>query len=120
MAASSAPGILYSALSGIIMAAMTRRSPRCRIERIFSADMSASIEEIGQPALHLVGDMERDGLNGRGRVHSARGDEDAAVDDEQVLHVMRPPPFVHHGTRGIGAHPRRAEQMPAAVRDRTV
>src|SRR5882724_5680881 len=120
MAVSSAPGTLYSALAGIIIAAMTRRSPRCRVESMFSADMSASIKEIGQPALHLVGDVERDGLNGGGRVHPARGDEDAAVDDEQVLHVMRPAPRVHHGTCGIGAHPRGAEQVPAAIGDRTV
>jgi len=43
--------------------------------------MIASIEEIGQPALDLVGDVKCDGLNGGGRVHAARGDEDTAVDD---------------------------------------
>src|SRR5437016_3406902 len=40
MATSSAPGTLYSALAGIIIAAITRRSPRCRVESVSSADMT--------------------------------------------------------------------------------
>src|SRR5215216_3435464 len=33
---------------------------------------------------------------------------------------MRPPPFVDHGARRIGAHPRRAEQMPTTPGYRVV
>src|ERR1700740_1618765 len=118
IAASSAPGTLYSSLSGIIMPEITRRSSRWAEVRDFSTIMWSSIEEIGEAALHLIGDVERDGLDGGGRVDAAGGDEHAAIDDEEVLHVMRAAPFVHHGTLGIGAHARGAEQMPAAPGDR--
>src|SRR5258708_25021268 len=120
IAPSSAPGTSYSALAGIIIALMTRRSSRWAGVRAFSAVMAASIEQIGQAALHLVGDVERDGLDGGGRVDAAGSDEHAAVDDEQVLHVMRAAPFVHHRARGIGAHPGGAKQMPAAIGNRAV
>ena len=33
--------------------------------------MTASIEQIGSTALHLVGDVERDSLNGGGRIDAA-------------------------------------------------
>src|SRR6266568_8097118 len=82
--------------------------------------MTASIEQIGETLLHLVGDVERDGLDGGGRIDSARGDENAAVDDEEILHVMRAAPFVDDGALGISPHPRGAEQMPAAPRDRRI
>src|SRR3954463_540857 len=82
--------------------------------------MSASIEQIGEELLHLVGDVERKGLNGGRRVHPARGDEDAAIDDEEILDVVRAAPFIHDGAFGVGAHAFRAEQIPAAPRDRRV
>src|SRR6187402_461876 len=82
--------------------------------------MTASVEQIGEALLHLVGDVEREGLDGGGRVHTARGDENAAVDDEEVLHVVGATPFVDDGALGVGAHPRGAEQVPAAPGDRTV
>ena len=37
----------------------------------FAADMAVSVEEVGKALLHLVGDVERDRLDGRGRVHAA-------------------------------------------------
>src|SRR5260370_34838336 len=92
-AASSAPGTLYSSLAGIIIAAMVRKSSRCAEVRIFSADIISSIEQIGEALLHLVGDVERDGLDGGGRVHAARRHEHAAVDEEEILHIVRPAPF---------------------------
>src|SRR3954466_10653032 len=82
--------------------------------------MSASIEQIGEALLHLVGDVEREGLNGGGWIHAARGDEDAAIDDEEILDVVRAAPFVDDGAFGVGAHACRAEQMPAAPWDRRV
>ena len=50
------------------------------------------------------------------RIDAGRGDEDAAIDDEQVLHVVAAAPFVDHRALGIGAHAGRAQQMPAAGR----
>jgi hypothetical protein len=44
MAASSAPGTLYSLLAGMIMAATTLRSSRWAGVRIVSTDITASIE----------------------------------------------------------------------------
>src|SRR4249920_828619 len=120
IAVSSAPGTLYSSLAGMIIAAMVRRSPRWAEVSSFVSDMATSIEQIGEALLHLVGDVERDGLDGGGRIDAARGHEHAAVDDEEILHVMRPAPLVDHRARRIGAHPRSAEQMPAAPWDRIV
>src|SRR6201995_497627 len=120
MAASSAPGTSYSWLAGMIIAAIVLRSSRCLGVGVGSTDMPPSIEQIGEALLHLVGDVERKRLDGGGRIDAARGDEDAAVDDEEVLHVVRAAPFVDDGFRGIGAHPRSAEQMPAAPGDRRV
>src|SRR6516162_7817850 len=128
MTGSSAPGTLYSALSGIIIAAIARRSSRwagvrlllCAVTLVSTLFIAASIEQIGQALFHLIGHIERNRLDGGGRVDSAGGDEDAAIDDEEVLHVVRTAPFVHHGTLGILAHPRGAEQVPAAIGDRAV
>ena len=55
-----------------------------------------SVEECREALLHAVGDIERQSLDGGGRVHTAGGDPDAAIDDEQVLHVVAAAPFVHH------------------------
>src|SRR6476660_5069995 len=110
IASSSAPGTLYSSLAGMIIPATVRRSSRWVWVSI-SANMTSSVKEIGQAAFHLVGDVERDGLDRGSRVDAAGGDEHAAVDDEQILDVVRPAPFVHHGAVGIGAHPRGAEQV---------
>src|SRR3569832_415598 len=120
IAASSAPGMRYSTLAGIIMPAIVRKSWRCASVSCSFDCMAASIKEVGEALLHLIGDVERDGLDGGGRIDAARGDEQAAVDDEEVLHVMRTAPFIDHGAFGIGAHPRSAEQMPAAIEDRRV
>src|SRR6201999_3622386 len=108
MAASSAPGTSYSWLAGMIIAAIVLRSSRCLGVSVGSTDMPPSIEQIGEALLHLVGDVERDGLDGGGRIDAARGDEHAAVDDEQIFHVVRPAPFIDHGLLRIGAHPRGA------------
>src|SRR4051812_18460692 len=120
IAASSAPGTLYSSLAGMIMAATVRRSLRWAAVRAFSAVITSSIEQIGETLLDLVGDIERDGLDGGGRIDAARGHEHAAVDNEQVFDVVRATPFVHHRACGIGAHARGAKQMPAAPGDRIV
>src|SRR5438876_2648595 len=120
IAGSSAPGTLYSSLAGMIIAATVRRSSRWAVVSSFAADMAVSVEEVGKALLDLVGDVERDRLNGRGRVHAAGGHEHAAVDDEEILHVVRAAPFVDHGAFGVGAHSCRAEQVPAAPRDRRV
>ena len=71
IAGSSAPGTLYSSLAGTIIAATVRRSSRWAEVSSFAADMAVSIEEVGKALLHLVGDVERDRLDGRGRVHAA-------------------------------------------------
>src|SRR5260370_15360772 len=119
-AASSAPGTLYCSLAGIIIAAMVRRSSRCAEVRIFSADIASSIEQIGEALLHLIGDVERDSLDGGGRIDAARRHEHAAVNDEEILHVVRPAPFVDDRACRVGAHPRGAEQMPAAIGNRAI
>jgi hypothetical protein len=51
----------------------------------------ASIEQMGQALLHLIGDVERQGLDRGCRVHATGSDEQTAIDDEQVLHIVRPP-----------------------------
>src|SRR4051812_15634833 len=120
MAASSAPGTAYSVLAGMIMAATVRKSSHWVELSAFSADITASIEQIGKALLHLVGDVERDGLDGGGRIDAARGHKQAAVDDEQVFDVMRAAPFVDDGARRVRAHACGAEQVPAAIQDRVV
>src|SRR4029079_15881003 len=97
IAGSSAPGTLYSSLAGTIIAATVRRSSRWAEVNSLAADMAGSIEEVCKALLHLVGDVERDRLDGRGRVHAARGHEHAVVDNEEILHVVRTAPFVDHG-----------------------
>src|SRR5437588_10194433 len=114
---SSAPGTLYSALSGMIIAATARKSSRWAGVRAGSVDIASSVKEIGEAALHLIGDVERDGLNGGGRVHPARSDEHATVDDEEILHVVRAAPFIHDRALGISPHPCGAEQMTAGVHE---
>src|SRR5689334_13171278 len=120
IAASSAPGTSYSALAGIIMPAIMRRSSRCAAVSSSFDCMMASIKEVGEALLHLIGDVERDGLDGGGRIDAARGDEQAAVDDEEVLHVVRTAPFIDHRALRVGAHARGAEQVPAAIEDRHI
>src|SRR5882757_6012011 len=95
IAASSAPGTAYSVLAGMIKAATARKSSRWVRLSVSSSDITSSIEQIGEALLHLIGDVERDGLDGGGRVDAARGDEQAAVDDEQILDIVRAAPFVH-------------------------
>src|SRR5450631_4609468 len=104
----------------MIMAATTRKSSRWRELSAVSADMTASIEQIGKALLHLIGDVERNGLNGGSRIYPARCDKHTAIDDKQVFHIVGSPPFVHHRALGVYAHPRRPKQMPAAIQDRTI
>src|SRR5271166_2071235 len=80
----------------------------------------SSIEQRGQALLDAVGDVKRQRLDRSCRVHPSRGDEDAAIDDEQVLHVMAAAPFIHHGSGRVGAHARGPHQMPAAIGDRSL
>src|SRR3978361_1914519 len=101
IAASSAPGALYAVLAGMIMAETARKSSRCRGGSALFGNMTTSIEQIGETLLHLIGDVERDGLDGRSRIDAARSDEQAAVDDEQVFDIVRPTPFVNQRGRGI-------------------
>ena len=62
-------------------------------------------------------DRKGDGHDRRGRVHAGRGDEDAAVDDEQVRDVVRPAPLVDDGGGRVVAHRGGAQQVPGAVPD---
>jgi hypothetical protein len=55
----------------MIMAAMVHKSLRWAELRAFSADITSSIEQIGEALLHLVGDVERDGLDSGCRVDAA-------------------------------------------------
>src|SRR5206468_5887356 len=70
-------------------------------------------EEVSPLALDVVGGTEGDGLDGRGRVDGRGGDEDAAVDQEEVGDV--PGPAVAVDDRGVRlvAHAAGAEQVPA-------
>ncbi len=67
--------------------------PRNRSGTAMDHEGAALVEQRRQPLLHLVGDVERQGLDGRGRVHAARSHPDAAVDDEQVLDVVAAGPI---------------------------
>src|SRR5512142_2233346 len=91
---SSAPGTPYFALAGTIMPARQRRSAISASVRVWSL-ISASIEQGCQALLDAVGDVQRQCLDRGGRVHAARRDEDAAIDDEQVLHVVAASPGIH-------------------------
>jgi hypothetical protein len=55
----------------MIMAAMVRKSSRWAELRAFSADITSSIEQIGEALLHLVGNVECDGLDGGRRIDAA-------------------------------------------------
>src|SRR5579863_2934044 len=98
MIGSSAPGTPNSVLAGMIIPAMHWRSRNSAADRLalVSLCMSLSIEQGGQALLHRVGDIKRQGLDCTGRIHAARGDEDAAIDDEQVLHIVTSAPFIDH------------------------
>src|SRR6202171_1075746 len=105
----------------MIVPASARRSRTCSALRsgfgmaVILSRRDCSVEQIGEALLDAVGDVERQRLDGRGRVHPARGHPDAAVDDEEILHVMAAAPFIHYRTLGVDAHARGAEQVPAAV-----
>ena len=80
----------------------------------------ASVEQIRQALLHLVGDVERHGLDGRGRVNAAARHEDAAVDDEQIFYIVAATPVIHHPSardRSMRAVPRRWPGALSAVRE---
>src|SRR5579872_7471527 len=122
MIGSSAPGTPNSVLSGMIIPAMHWRSRNSAADRLASLSlcMSSSIEQGSQALLHGIGDIKRQSLDGTGRIHAAGGDEDAAIDDEQVLHIMTSAPAVHHRPFRVGPHAGRAEQVPAAIHNRAV
>ena len=61
----------------------------------------------------MFGAPQRQRGDRRGRVHAARRRPDAAVEDEQVGHVVTTAPGIDHRRRRIRAHLRRAEQVPA-------
>src|SRR5450755_4148555 len=86
----------------------------------FCMETASLVEQVGEALLDAVGDVERQSLDGRGRIHPARSHPDAAVDDEQVLDVVAASPFVHHRALGVTPHSRGAEQVPAAVQDRAL
>src|SRR5689334_10631825 len=96
MAGSSAPGTPWPALAGI-MCATTHRSDRCSAS-VSTGDtwgISASVEQMVETFLDAVGDVQGERLD-RGRwVDAAGGDEQAAVDDEQVFDVVTATPGVH-------------------------
>src|SRR5271163_681029 len=65
-----------------------------------------SVEQCRQALLDVIGDVERQSLDGRGRVHAARGNPDAAIDDKQVFTSwQRPHSFT---TERSGSKPMRA------------
>ena len=69
-----------------------------------------------RPALdQAVGEAQGERRDGVRRVDAAGGDEDAAVDDVEVVDVVRPAPRVDDRGRRVGAHARRAEQVPAGA-----
>jgi len=123
------PKIFSSSAAGHVIGCARRddRAGQCaQIADLFGGEGrgcscgSLSVEQIGEALLDAVSNVERQRLDGRGRVDAAGGHPDAAVDDEKILHVMATAPFIHHRTLGIGAHARGAEQMPAAVQDRAL
>src|SRR6478735_1270537 len=86
IASSPAPGTRYSGLGGIIISARQRSDRCCSADR--ECSIVASVEQGCQALLDAVRDIERQRLDGARRIYAGRGDEDAAVDDEQVLHVV--------------------------------
>ncbi len=60
-----------------------------------------------EPILDGIGDVERQRLDGRCRVHAAARDPNAAVDDEEIFYVVAAAPFSHHGTFRTSARDRR-------------
>src|ERR1700716_4577148 len=104
----------------MILPARARRSRTCSAVRSGFCMAIFSVEQVGEALLDAVGDVERQRLDGRGRIDAAGGHPDAAVDDEEILHVMAAAPFLDHRTLGVSAHPRGADEMPAAVQDRAL
>src|SRR5471032_959165 len=117
---SSAPGTPWRALAGMMAPAKARRSLVSWSDSMGGTRSTSLIKKGGggQALLDGVGDVERQRLDGRGRIHAARRHPDAAVDHEQSLHVVAAAPFIDHRALGIGAHARRAHQVPAGVQHR--
>src|SRR3979490_2669435 len=99
----------------MILPARARRSRTCSAVRSGFCMAIFSVEQVGKALLDAVGNIERQRLDGRGRIDAAGGHPDAAVDDEQVFYVMAAPPFIDPRPLRVGPHPRGAEQVPAAV-----
>ena len=68
--------------------------------------------------LDVVAGPQSIGLRGRDRIDRARGDEGAAVDDEQILDAVYLAKAIDHRSPRINAHACRPHQMPARVLDR--
>src|SRR6202035_2862490 len=67
-------------------------------------------EQYRQALLDAVGDVERQSLDGRGGVHAAGGNPDAAIDDKEDLHVVATSPLIPPGRALLpprSRHPRR-------------
>mgnify|MGYP006198198401 CR=1 FL=1 len=58
--------------------------------------MDGIVEQIREPFLHLIGDIERERLNRMGWVDAGGGDENAPIDDEEIPDVVAASPFVDH------------------------
>src|SRR5262245_20718626 len=71
-------------------------------------------KQVPDIVLHMVSDVQGQGLYCRGGIDRAAGNQDAAVDDIQVRHVMAPPVRIHHGVRPVCAHARGAHEMPTS------
>ena len=88
-----------SADAACILKLINRRSSARRIrdrvaEDQMRPDMPPSVEQPIQALLHLVCDIQCQRLDCRSRIHAGTGDKQAAIHDEQVLHVVAAPPFV--------------------------
>src|SRR5881409_244170 len=62
--------------------------------------------------LDIVSDIQCQGLDCRGGVHRCARDQNAAVDDKQVWHVMASAVRIYHGVRTVGTHARCPHEMP--------
>src|SRR6476620_8602936 len=85
----------------------------------YSRQGPSSVEQCRQALLDGVGDIERQSLDGSGRVHTARGNPDAAIDDEKVSDVVAAPPLIHHRSLRIQPHACSTQQVAWAVQHGT-
>ena len=69
-------------IAAMMIPASARRSRSCSGSRSWFGMGSSSVEQVGEALLDAVGNVERQRLDGRGRVHAAGGHPDTAIDDE--------------------------------------